>query len=252
MAEVTWLGHAGVLVEVDGVRVLLDPLLTRRQGRLRRRGPLPDADVRRADLVVISHAHADHLHRRSLRLVAGTSPAVPVVVPRGAAPLRRGAGSGTGRRGPAGRRPGRGRRRARRDRCAPPRRPDQARPRQHRDGGLRAGAGRHAGSTSPGTPTCSTRWRTSTASTSRRSRSRAGGAGSVPATSTRRGPPRRWRGSTRAWSSPSTGAPTPRRTCGPASRAGPSRTGVGSPRSSPGGGWRTGWCGSEPGQTARW
>ena len=94
MAEVTWLGHAGALAEVEGVRVLFDPLLTRRQGRLRRRGPLPDAAVRRADLVAISHAHADHLHRRSLRLVARTSPGVPVVVPRGAAAYVEGLGLG--------------------------------------------------------------------------------------------------------------------------------------------------------------
>ena len=46
-AEVTWIGHAATLVEIDGVRVLADPLLTRRIGHLRRRGPLPDADVRR-------------------------------------------------------------------------------------------------------------------------------------------------------------------------------------------------------------
>ncbi len=83
-AEVTWIGHAATLVEIDGVRVLADPLLTRRIGHLRRRGPLPDADVRRTDVVVISHAHADHLHRRSLKRVAEASPRVPVVVPRGA------------------------------------------------------------------------------------------------------------------------------------------------------------------------
>ena len=94
MAEVTWLGHAGLLVEVDGARVLLDPLLTRRQRHLRRHGPLPDPDVRRADLVVISHAHADHLHRPSLRRVARSSPGVPVVVPRGAAPYVAGLGLG--------------------------------------------------------------------------------------------------------------------------------------------------------------
>ena len=43
---------------------------------------------------MISHAHADHLHRRSLRLVAGTSPGVPVVVPRGAEPYVDGLGLG--------------------------------------------------------------------------------------------------------------------------------------------------------------
>jgi L-ascorbate metabolism protein UlaG (beta-lactamase superfamily) len=93
-AEVTWVGHATTLVEIDRVRVLADPLLTRRVAHLRRRGPVPDPGVRRCDLVVVSHAHNDHLHRRSLRLVAAASPGVPVVVPRGAA--RRVAGLGLG------------------------------------------------------------------------------------------------------------------------------------------------------------
>ena len=92
--EVTWIGHAATLVEIDGVRVLADPLLTRRIGHLRRRGPLPDAGVRRCDLVVVSHAHNDHLHRRSLRRVAAASPGVPVVVPRGAAAYVLGLGLG--------------------------------------------------------------------------------------------------------------------------------------------------------------
>jgi L-ascorbate metabolism protein UlaG (beta-lactamase superfamily) len=94
VAEVTWVGHAGVLVEIDGARVLIDPLLTRRLGHLRRRGPAPLPGVRRVDLVLVSHAHADHLHRASLRLVAAASPGVPVVVPRGAASYAGGLGLG--------------------------------------------------------------------------------------------------------------------------------------------------------------
>jgi L-ascorbate metabolism protein UlaG (beta-lactamase superfamily) len=93
-AQVTWIGHASTLVEVDGVRVLADPMLTRRLGHLRRRGPLPDSSARACDLVVISHAHADHLHRRSLRRVAAASPGVPVVVPRGTAAYVLGLGLG--------------------------------------------------------------------------------------------------------------------------------------------------------------
>lgn len=82
---VTWVGHATMLVEVAGVRVLTDPALTQRLGHLRRRAAPPDASVRRTDIVLISHAHADHLHRRSLRLVLDASPGATVVVPRGAA-----------------------------------------------------------------------------------------------------------------------------------------------------------------------
>ena len=94
MAEVTWVGHAGVLAEIDGARVLVDPLLTRRLAHLRRRGPAPSAGVRRTDVVLLSHAHADHLHRPSLRLVGAASPGVPVVVPRGAASYASGLGLG--------------------------------------------------------------------------------------------------------------------------------------------------------------
>lgn len=84
-AQVIWVGHGTVLVEVAGRRLLIDPVLTQRVAHLRRRHPRPPADLRRVDVVVISHAHRDHLHLRSLRLVGRTSPGVPVVVPRGAA-----------------------------------------------------------------------------------------------------------------------------------------------------------------------
>ena len=84
-AQVTWVGHATILVEVAGVRVLTDPALTQRLGHLRRRTAPPDRSVRRTDVVLISHAHADHLHKRSLRYVLEASPEATVVVPRGAA-----------------------------------------------------------------------------------------------------------------------------------------------------------------------
>jgi len=80
--EITWWGHATATVRDSGVTVLTDPLLVRRLAHLRRRrGELPPDSVARADAVVISHLHADHLHLRSLaRLVPGTR----VLVPRGA------------------------------------------------------------------------------------------------------------------------------------------------------------------------
>jgi L-ascorbate metabolism protein UlaG (beta-lactamase superfamily) len=79
---VTWVGHATVLVEVDGFRLLTDPALTPRMAHLRRRVPAPE--IGRVDTVAISHVHMDHLHVTSLRHVAGDA---RLVVPRGAAPL---------------------------------------------------------------------------------------------------------------------------------------------------------------------
>ncbi|MFG3496897.1 MBL fold metallo-hydrolase [Streptomyces sp. NPDC047928] len=80
--EVTWWGHATCTIEDSGVRVLTDPLFVRHLAHLRRRrGALPPADAARADVVLISHLHSDHLHLPSLaRLAPGTL----LVVPRGA------------------------------------------------------------------------------------------------------------------------------------------------------------------------
>nr|WP_229698738.1 MBL fold metallo-hydrolase [Wenjunlia tyrosinilytica] len=82
MATITWWGHATVTVQDSGVRVLTDPLFPRRLAHLRRRrGPVPPPDAARADLAVVSHLHADHLHVPSLaRLAPGTR----VLVPHGA------------------------------------------------------------------------------------------------------------------------------------------------------------------------
>ncbi|MFR9794291.1 MBL fold metallo-hydrolase [Streptomyces sp. MS06] len=80
--EITWWGHATCAVEDSNVRVLTDPLFARRLAHLRRRrGELPPPWARRADVVLVSHLHADHLHLPSLaRLAPGTH----LLVPRGA------------------------------------------------------------------------------------------------------------------------------------------------------------------------
>ena len=79
---ITWWGHATTTVQDTGVRVLTDPVLTRWLGHLRRlRGPVPGPAAVAADLVVISHLHADHLHLPSLAALQHGS---RVVVPAGA------------------------------------------------------------------------------------------------------------------------------------------------------------------------
>ncbi len=69
MMEITWVGHASVLLDVAGSRILTDPLLTRRVAHLRRRRELPPADTTNVDAVLLSHVHLDHLHLPSLRQI---------------------------------------------------------------------------------------------------------------------------------------------------------------------------------------
>lgn len=74
--KVTWLGHSTVVLEVDGRRLLTDPMLRRHHGLLRRRGDAPaDRHWQSVDAVLLSHLHHDHADVRSLRSLGD----VPVV-----------------------------------------------------------------------------------------------------------------------------------------------------------------------------
>ncbi len=81
MATLRYVGHATVLLELDGVRLLTDPILRTRVGHLRRRVPLETGALAHVDAALISHVHYDHLDRPSLRRLG---PGVTMVVPRGA------------------------------------------------------------------------------------------------------------------------------------------------------------------------
>jgi L-ascorbate metabolism protein UlaG (beta-lactamase superfamily) len=81
---VTWWGHASATVESGATRVAVDPLLTDRLFHLVRYGVTPAPESTEADVVVVSHLHADHCHLPSLKRFA---PDVPIVVPAGAEAL---------------------------------------------------------------------------------------------------------------------------------------------------------------------
>ncbi|WLW51038.1 MBL fold metallo-hydrolase [Streptomyces sp. YU58] len=89
--EITWWGHATCTLSDSNVRVLTDPLFARRLAHLRRRrGALPPPTAWRADVALVSHLHADHLHVPSLaRLAPGTRLLVPRGAPRQVPGLRR-------------------------------------------------------------------------------------------------------------------------------------------------------------------
>lgn len=86
-SRVTYVGHATVLIEVDGVRILTDPVLRYRVVHLRRcRSPILDSWHAKLDAVLISHLHYDHLDLPSLRKLGKT---MRLLVPVGAGALLR-------------------------------------------------------------------------------------------------------------------------------------------------------------------
>jgi L-ascorbate metabolism protein UlaG (beta-lactamase superfamily) len=87
-ARLTWLGHATVLIDVAGTRLLTDPVLRGRVAQLRRHGPVPRLPAG-VDAVLLSHLHLDHADRPTLRRI---DPGVPTVAPRGTAAMLRRAG----------------------------------------------------------------------------------------------------------------------------------------------------------------
>ena len=79
-AEILYVGHSTVLVSLDGVRLLTDPLLRPRLAHLRRLARVPPDVAAAIDAALVSHLHPDHLDARSLARLRGAT----VVVPRGA------------------------------------------------------------------------------------------------------------------------------------------------------------------------
>lgn len=84
-----WLGHSTVYLEVDGTRVLIDPVWSERASPFKIAGPqrshpvpIALADLPPIDVVVVSHDHYDHLDPGVVRELApqGVQFAVPLGV----------------------------------------------------------------------------------------------------------------------------------------------------------------------------
>ena len=69
--EVVWIGHASFLVRTAGFNILIDQVWAKWMGPLKRhRDPGIDIEhLPRIDLVLITHAHFDHLCRTTLKRI---------------------------------------------------------------------------------------------------------------------------------------------------------------------------------------
>jgi L-ascorbate metabolism protein UlaG (beta-lactamase superfamily) len=85
----TWLGHSTVLLEVDGARVLTDPVFSLRASPTELAGPrrfhAPPVRIEELpplDAIVLSHDHYDHLDAAAIEALARTQ-AAPIFTPLG-------------------------------------------------------------------------------------------------------------------------------------------------------------------------
>ena len=86
--RITWLGHSTTLVEIDGRRLLLDPMWSKRSSPYTWVGPkrffdppLPLEELPPVDGVLISHDHYDHLDKPTVVKLAATG--TTFIVPLG-------------------------------------------------------------------------------------------------------------------------------------------------------------------------
>jgi L-ascorbate metabolism protein UlaG (beta-lactamase superfamily) len=75
--RVTWMGHSSLLLEIDGVRVLVDPVWDERASPMRWAGPkrffaapVRLEDLPPVDVVLVSHDHYDHLGKGTIQRLA--------------------------------------------------------------------------------------------------------------------------------------------------------------------------------------
>jgi L-ascorbate metabolism protein UlaG (beta-lactamase superfamily) len=86
--RITWIGHASFFLQFDGHSVIVDPNWAKWHGPVKR-SRKPGLDLHglpEVDLVLVTHAHFDHLHKPSLKILQARE---GIVVPRGSGSLVR-------------------------------------------------------------------------------------------------------------------------------------------------------------------
>lgn len=80
--KVTYIGHATVLIEWDGLHILTDPVFSNRILFFKRSHPLAydPAQLPKLDAILLSHAHYDHLDLFSYKYIPSD---VPIIIPEG-------------------------------------------------------------------------------------------------------------------------------------------------------------------------
>lgn len=87
---IVWLGHASFLIRLNGITFLTDPVLydlpmVKRRPAL----PCPPEQLRNIDFLLLSHAHRDHLDKKSIRTLFQANPQLKALTPLAAGKLLR-------------------------------------------------------------------------------------------------------------------------------------------------------------------
>ena len=97
--RITWFGHSSLLLELDGLTLLADPVWDRRASPLQTLGPkrffpptLPLQDLPPLDAVLITHDHYDHLGAGTVRTLATQRPDLRWIAPIGVGKILTGFG----------------------------------------------------------------------------------------------------------------------------------------------------------------
>ncbi len=75
--RITWIGHSSLLIEIDGFKILTDPVWSKRASFLSFIGPkrffpppLPLEQLPPLDVIILSHDHYDHLDKETIKKLA--------------------------------------------------------------------------------------------------------------------------------------------------------------------------------------
>lgn len=78
--RITWIGHTSILIEIDGKRILTDPVWGQRVSFSKYIGPkrffqppLSLSELPQLDAIIISHDHYDHLDKETIQFFAGST-----------------------------------------------------------------------------------------------------------------------------------------------------------------------------------